>query len=107
MDDTANPLLTPVVQAENAARDRISTAENEAKNTLRAARERAAETVKTAEAEAREAVRKAVEDARSSGETEGGETHARVEKEIEAIKKKARGRMPEARRVVVERITGT
>jgi ATP synthase H subunit len=107
MDDKANPLLTPVVKAENAARDRISTAENEAKNALRAAREGAEEMVKTSEAGAREEVRRAVEDARHSGDVEGGEILERIEKEIEAMKKKARGRLKEAKRVVVERITGT
>lgn len=106
MDDTTNPLLTPVVRAESAARDRISNAEGSAKNTLRAAREGSEEMVKTSEAAAREEVRQAVEDARRSGEVEGGDIKERIEKDIETMKKKARGRMTQARRVVVERITG-
>ncbi|OGD79697.1 MAG: ATP synthase archaeal subunit H [Candidatus Coatesbacteria bacterium RBG_13_66_14] len=107
MDDTTNPLLTPVVRAENAARDRISGAENEAKNELRAARERAEELVKTAEFKAREEARQAVEDARRSGEVEAGGILERNENEIETMKKKARGRMKETSRAIVERITGT
>jgi ATP synthase H subunit len=107
MEDKANPLLKPVVRAENAARDRISTAENEAKNELRAARDRAQEMVKTAEAKTREEVRQAVEDARYSGETEAQQILDRTGKEILAMKEKARGRMKEARRVIVERIAGT
>jgi|GEM_PF-5317563 len=107
MDEKVNPLLAPVVKAENSARDRISNAEVDTKNEIRAARERAQETVKTAEAKAREQVRQTVEDARYSGEVEAQEIIQRTDNEIGTMKKKARGRMDEARRVIAERITGT
>jgi V/A-type H+-transporting ATPase subunit G/H len=107
MDDKANPLLTPVMKAEDDARNRVSNTENEAKNELRAAHEKADEMVKAAEAEAREEVRRAVEDARRSGDDEARGILERRGKEIEEMKKKARGRMKEARRVIVKHITGT
>lgn len=107
MSDIVNPLLAPVVGAENAARDRVSDTEIEAKNELRAARDRAEEMLKTAEATAREQVRRAVDDARQSGEVEARDVQERIEKEIETTNNKARGRMKEACRVIVERITGT
>jgi len=107
MDDKANPLLTPVMKAEDDARNRVSNTENEAKNELRAAHERADEIVKAAQDKAREEVRRAVEDARRSGDDEARGILERGEKDIEEMKKKARGRMKEACRVIVVRITGT